>query len=201
MQEPHVSQVTLSFSFNANRALQSKASISSLSHPHDIKLWLPTFPLQFASITLAAMKLLVFIGFLALGILSLRGMRWAYITFVLLGLLYFPVSVGFRMNPRPCEVAVNLPLAIHSLTNYRHIVLFVLFFFMTSAQFRMSRWQGYVWSAVACLTMGLLVELAEGISGNHHCRMRDLIPDAAGVLIGAGIVFLWNTVRGRRRVT
>ena len=144
------------------------------------------------------MKILVFIGFLVLAILSLRGMRWAYITFVVLGLLYFPVSVGFKLNPRPCELVVNLPLAIHSMTNYRHIVLFVLFFLMTSAQFRMSRWQGYAWSALACIVMGLLVELAEGISGNHHCRMRDLVPNAAGVVIGAGLVFLWNRMRGSR---
>ena len=136
-----------------------------------------------------------------LGVLSLRGMRWAYVTFILLGLLYFPASVGFRLNPQPCELIPNMPLAFHSLTNYRHIVLFVLFFLMTSAQFRMSQWRGYVWAAVACIAMGLLVEFAQGISGNHHCRLRDLIPDAAGVVLGAGIVFLWNTVRGRPRVT
>jgi hypothetical protein len=147
------------------------------------------------------MKVLVFAGFLVLGILSLRGMRWAYVTFILLGLLYFPASVGFKLNPRPCQLAVNIPLAVHSLTNYRHIVLFVLFFLMTSAQFRMSRWQGYAWAALACMVMGLLVEFAEGISGNHHCRMRDLIPNAAGVLLGAGIVFLWNTLRRKPRVT
>jgi len=147
------------------------------------------------------MKLLVFIGFLMLGILSLRGVRWAYVTFVLLGLLYFPVSVGFRLNPQPCTLIPSIPLAIHSLTNYRHIVLFVLFFLMTSAQFRMSNWRGYAWAAVACLAMGLLVELAQGISGTGHCRMRDLIPDAAGIVLGAGIVFLWNTVRGKPRDT
>jgi VanZ family protein len=128
-------------------------------------------------------------------------MRWAYIAFVLLGLLYFPASVGFRLNPRPCESIPSIPLAVHSLTNYRHIVLFVLFFLMTSAQLRMSQWQGYAWAAGACIVMGLLVEIAQGISGHHHCRLRDLIPDAAGVVLGAGIVFLWNTVRGRRGVT
>jgi hypothetical protein len=35
----------------------------------------------------------------ALGMLSLRGVRWAYFTFVLLGLLYFPARVGFRLDP------------------------------------------------------------------------------------------------------
>lgn len=159
------------------------------------KLWLSTFLLFRAVITLAAMKLVVFLGFLVLGILSFRGVRWAYITFVILGLLYFPASVGFRLNPQPCEGIPDLPLAIHSLTNYKHIVLFVVFFLMTSAQFRMSHWSGYAWAVAACIVMGVLVELAEGISGNHHCRMRDLIPNTAGIVIGAGIVFPWNRIR------
>lgn len=147
------------------------------------------------------MELLVYLGFLVLGILSLRGVRWAYLTFVLLGLLYFPASVGFSLNPQPCEGIPNMPLAVYSLRNYQHIVLFVLFFLMTSAQIRMSRWWGYAWAAVACIAMGLLVEVAQGISGNGHCRLRDLIPDAAGVVLGVGIVFLWKRRRGKPRVT
>lgn len=147
------------------------------------------------------MKLLVYLGFLVLGILSLRGVRWAYVTFVLLGLLYFPASVRFRLNPQPCELIPNLSLAVYSLGNYQHIVLFVFFFLMTSAQFRMSHWSGYAWAAAACLAMGLLVEVAQGISGAHHCRLRDLIPDSAGVVLGAGIVFLWNRTRGRPQAT
>jgi hypothetical protein len=157
--------------------------------------------LFFAAITLAAMKLLMYLGFLVLGILSFRGMRWAYVTFVLLGLLYFPASVGFRLNPQPCEGIPNVPLAVYSLTNYAHIVLFVLFFLMTSAQFRMSRSSGYAWSAAACIAMGILVEVAEGISGTHHCRLRDIIPDAAGVVIGAGVVLLWNVIKRRPQAT
>ena len=105
------------------------------------------------------MKLFVFLLFLVLGILSLRGARWAYITFVVLGLLYFPVSVGFRLDPQPCELTFDMLLAIHSLTNYKHIVLFVLFFLMTSAQFRMSNWLAFAW-ALTALTMG-------GVSGTR----------------------------------
>ena len=45
--------------------------------------------------------------------------------------------------------------------------------------------------------MGLFVELAEGISGEGHCRMRDLVPDAAGALLGAVYVLLWNAARKR----
>jgi hypothetical protein len=141
------------------------------------------------------MKLLVYLGFLVLGILSLRGVRWAYITFVVLGLLYFPASVGFRLNPQPCELTLNIPLAIYSLTNYGHIVLFALFFLMTSAQLRTYHWSAFAWAALASITMGVLVELAEHISGNGHCRLRDLIPDAVGIMLGSGIVFLWNRIR------
>ena len=40
------------------------------------------------------------------------------------------------------------------------------------------------WAAAAAMTMGLLVELAQGVTNHGHCRMRDLIPDATGTLIG-----------------
>jgi hypothetical protein len=70
------------------------------------------------------MQLIIFFGFLVLAVLSLRGARWAYIVFVLLGVLYFPARVGFRLDPQPCELAFNASLAIYSLTNYAHIVLF-----------------------------------------------------------------------------
>jgi hypothetical protein len=143
------------------------------------------------------LRLLVFLIFFVLGILSLRGMRWAYMTFVVLGLLYFPASVGFRLDPQPCELTFDIPLALHSLTNYAHIVLFILFFLMTSAQFRMSKWSALAWAAMAAIIMGVLVELAEGITGNGHCRSRDLIPDGIGILLGAIIVLLWNRVRRR----
>ena len=90
-----------------------------------------------------------------------------------------------------------MTLAIYSLRNYAHIMLFVLFFIMTSAQFRMSHWSGFAWSVAACLEMGLLMEIAQGVSGAHHCRLRDLIPDSPGIVIGAGLVFLWNRIRAK----
>jgi hypothetical protein len=147
------------------------------------------------------MRILVFLGFLGLGILSMRGVRWAYITFVVGGLLYFPASVGFSLHPRPCELTFDVPLAIHSLTNYPHIVLFALFFVMTSAQLRMSNWSGFAWAAIAAIIMGVLVELAEGMTGNGHCRSRDMIPNTVGILLGAVIVLLWNRIRGGPRLS
>jgi hypothetical protein len=146
------------------------------------------------------MRLLIFLGFLVLGVLSLRGVRWAYVTFVLVGLLYFPVSVGFQFDPQPCELKFGIALAVHSLTNYAHIVLFTLFFLMTSAQLRMSGWQAFAWAALAAFVMGGLVELAQGLTGKGHCRSRDLIPDGVGILLGSIIVLLWNRIRREPRL-
>ena len=143
------------------------------------------------------MWLLAYLGFFVLGILSLRGVRWAYIAFVLLGLLYFPAKMGFQLDPRPCELTFDIPLAIYSLTNYGHIVLFALFFVMTSAQLRMSNWSAFAWAAGAAIVMGALIEIDEGITGQGHCRLRDLIPDAVGILLGSAIVLLWNRIRRR----
>lgn len=144
-----------------------------------------------------------------LGVFALRGNRWAYIAFIVSGLLYFPMSVDFRFNPQPCELMPSLSLAIFSLTNFPHIVLFALFFVLTSAQFRKSGWSAFAWTVLITIVMGALVEIAEGVTGKGHCRLRDLIPDTAGALIGASIILLlykigwkpqpsWSLVRWQR---
>lgn len=146
------------------------------------------------------MWLLAFL-ILALGLLALRGVRWTYVAFAALGLLYFPAKVGFRLDPRPCQLAFDFPLALHSLTNYAHVVLFALFFVTTSAQFRRSNRPAFAWSAAATIVMGALVEVAQGVTGEGNCRLRDIIPDAAGVLAGCGIVLLLRRVGWRPRAT
>jgi hypothetical protein len=134
------------------------------------------------------MQLIGGLVFVVLAILSLRGVLWAYVAFVLLGLLYFPARVGFDLNPTACELAVDARLALLSLTNYPHIVLFAIFFVMTCCQLRGSGGTTFAWAGVITVSMGILVELAEGIAGRGHCRLRDLVPDTAGALVGAGIV-------------
>ena len=138
---------------------------------------------------------------LVLAVLALRGVRWAYVAFILLGLLYFPAKAGFRFDPHPCELTFGVSLAIHSLTNYAHIVLFTLFYVITSAQFRKSNWTPFIWAALITIVMGALVEIAEGVTGQGHCRSRDLIPDAAGGLFGCGIVLLLHKLGWRPRPT
>ncbi|HJZ67953.1 MAG TPA: hypothetical protein VKF81_07525 [Blastocatellia bacterium] len=134
-----------------------------------------------------------------LAILSLLGARWAYVAFMVLGLLYFPMKVGFGFDPHQCELTFDLPLAIYSLTNYAHIVLFAFGYVLTSAQFRLSKWRPFVWAAAIMLVFGALVEIAEGVTGQGHCRSRDLIPDTAGVLIGCVIVLGFKRIGWKPR--
>ena len=129
-------------------------------------------------------------------LLAIWRNRWAYAAFVLLGLIYFPLTQGFQLSPKACELLPSVGLAIYSLRNYPHIVGFSFFFVLSYIQFDGARGLSrFAWAALATLTMGALVELAEGISGLGHCRMRDLIPDAAGALLGATYVLVWNLAR------
>ena len=133
---------------------------------------------------------------IALLLLALWRYRWAYVAFAVLGLIYFPLKVGFRLDPNACEMLPSVGLAVYSLRNYPHIVGFSFFFVLSYVQFRGTAGRSrFAWAALATLVMGLLVELAEGISGQGHCRMRDLIPDAAGALLGAAYVLVWNSAR------
>lgn len=143
------------------------------------------------------MRIVAFALFLLLAVLSYRGARWAYIAFVILGLLWFPVRSGFHFGPPPCEWTFDLRLAVYSLTNYAHVLLFINFFLMTQRQLRDVK-GALLWSALACLVMGFLIELDEGATGTGHCRMRDLVPDSAGALIGAAIFSGWRWWRLRR---
>jgi hypothetical protein len=118
---------------------------------------------------------------------SLWLSRLAYGGLVLQAPLYFLSKSGFRISSLECQWTFGLALARHSLTNYGHIVLFAVFFLLTYVQLpgvpkRM------MWSAAATLAMGLVVEFAQGVSGHGHCRMRDIIPDSIGALIGWAIV-------------
>ena len=135
-----------------------------------------------------------------LALLSLRGVRWAYVAFIVLGLSYFPAKAGFQLDPHACELLVGPRLALFSLTNYAHIVQFAVFFIISCAQFTqpgVSTRTAFIRAALATIVMGALVELAEGMSGLGHCRLRDLIPDSAGALLGAIAVLLWREVQQR----
>ena len=114
---------------------------------------------------------------------ALRASRWTYAIVFPLSLLYFPLQAG-GVRPIECEWTFNASLAVSSLGNIQHMVGFAVFFMLSFAQLPNAK-HAMSWSFLACAVMGFLVEIAEGATGIHHCRMRDLIPDMAGAVLGA----------------
>lgn len=135
----------------------------------------------------------------AFAIPALWRVRWAYIVFVLLGLLYLPATTGFRFDPQRCDLALDAPVLIHSLSNYPHIVLFMFFCVVTARQFRSLDWQSLGWSIGLTMAMGVGIEMAEGLSGLHHCKASDLVPDFIGALLGAIVAIMVERVASANR--
>src|SRR3712207_2984561 len=110
------------------------------------------------------MKLFGILIFLVLAVAALRGSRLAYAGFAMLILLYFPASTGFRVDPRPCELMFDVPLAVRSLGNYPHIILFSFFFLVTTRQLRSSGPRRLLRSIGLTFAMGAMMELAQALS-------------------------------------
>jgi len=137
-------------------------------------------------------------GVLALlALITLRGKGWAYPAFVVLGLLYFPAQTHFHVHAPKCEQLLpTMHVLVLSLHNYAYIALFAGFYWMSWVQFGRSDTRG-VWALLATLLVGALVEIAEGMTmtGRGHCRVRDLVPDAAGALGAALLLAVWSRLR------
>ncbi|HEY3220680.1 MAG TPA: hypothetical protein VGJ80_08110 [Gemmatimonadales bacterium] len=139
-------------------------------------------------------------GVLALlALIALRGKRWAYLAFVVLGLLYFPAQTHFRVHAPKCELLLPaMHLLVPLLHNYLYIALFAGCYWMSWVQFGRSDARG-VWALVATLLLAALVEVAEGMTGGGrgqvHCRVRDLVPDAAGAVGAALLLAIWSRLR------
>src|SRR2546425_2289459 len=135
-------------------------------------------------------------GVLALlALIALRGKPWAYLAFVVLGLLSFPAQAHFRVHAPKCEQLIpTMHVLVLSLQNYAHIALFAGFYWMSWVQFRRTEARS-VWALLATLLVGGLVEIAEGMTGRGHCRLRDLVPDAAGALGASLLLALWSRLR------
>ena len=145
-----------------------------------------------------ALGIVTFVVFAALAVASMFKVRFAYVAFVVLGVLWMPARAGFRFAPRECETAMSFALAVHSMTNYKHIILFTMFAIMTLAQFAPDdRWR-FVKLALIALGMTIVVEGEQALFGAGHCRVRDVVPNAAGALIGASLIEAVRAFRARR---
>lgn len=127
-----------------------------------------------------------------LALIALRGKRWAYLAFVVLGLLYFPAQTHFRVHAPTCQQFIpTTHVVVLSLQNYALIALFAGFCWMSWVQFRRSKAR-FVWAVLTTMLVGALVEIAEGMTGRGSCRVRDLVPAAAGALGAALVLALWS---------
>jgi VanZ family protein len=139
--------------------------------------------------TLAAIVLL------ALGVLSLRAMRWAYLAYVVFAVAWIPARTGFRLHAPPCETTLTLANSALALTKVWHVGLFGLFFVMTAVQFTRRNGAALVLAGVATMVMGMIIEVEEGATGTGHCRVRDLLPDTAGAVLGAMVLLALGKAR------
>lgn len=139
-------------------------------------------------------------GVLALlALITLRGKRWAYLAFVVLGLLYFPAQTHFHVHVPKCEqILPTIQVLVLSLQNYAYIALFAGFYWLSWVQFQRADAR-VVWALLATLLVAALVEIAEGMTGGGrgqvHCRVRDLAPDVAGALGAALLLAVWARLR------
>jgi hypothetical protein len=122
-----------------------------------------------------------------LGLIALRGKRWAYLAFVVLGLLYFPAQAQFQVHAPKCQLLIpTMNVVVLSLQNYVLVALFAGFCWMSWVQFRSGNAR-IVWAVLATVFVAALIEIAEGMTGRGVCRVRDLVP-AAGGAVGAALV-------------
>ena len=133
-----------------------------------------------------------------LALLTLRRQRWAYVAFVLLGLAYFPAQAHFHIHVPKCEQLISKAILLVSVKNYAYVALFAGFYWMSWVQFRRTDAR-VLWAMLATLLVAALLEVAEGMSGRGGarataglCRVRDLVPDAAGALGAALLLAIWS---------
>lgn len=140
------------------------------------------------------MSTLAAAGLVALGLLALRRVRWAYLGFVVLAVLWIPARTRFRLRAPECDLAITLENAAGSLTNIAHVMLFGVFFAVTVVQFGGSSASRIVKASAATLLFGATIELMQGATRTGNCQLHDLLPDGVAVILAAGLVVLWDRV-------
>jgi hypothetical protein len=149
-------------------------------------------------------------GVLALlALIALRGKRWAYFAFVVLGLLYYPAQAHFQLHAPKCEqILPTLQQIVPLLHNYLYLALFAGFYWMSWVQLRYANARVF-WALVATLLAAALFEIADGMTvvvavaktARHakavaaaaplHCRVQDLVPAVAGAIGAAVLLAIW----------
>src|SRR5262245_32330432 len=151
-------------------------------------------------------------GVLALlALIALRGKRWAYFAFVLLGLAYFPAQAHFHVHaPKCAQLLPTVQQLVPLLQSYVYVALFAGFYWMSWVQLRDANART-LWAIVATLLAAAALEIAQGMSAavavaktaRHAkaavaagavptpCRVQDLVPALAGALGAAVLLAIW----------
>ena len=130
-----------------------------------------------------------------LAALAIRGVRAAYVAYLLFAVLLIPARVGFQIQPLVCEFPVSVASGLYSLPKWGHVLPSALLSLTTLMQFRQRGARALLWAVALTLGLGLVAEFEQGVFRNGNCRMRDLIPDAAGAFLGAAIGWAWSASR------
>ncbi len=126
-----------------------------------------------------------------------RWRRWGYTLVVIAGALRIPAQSHFRLYAPLCDFRMAWDNSRLSLTKVPHFVLFGAFFLFTVWRFDRLDRRSLLWSLVATLALGILVELEEGATRTGNCRLPDLLPDVGGALIA--MAFLLPLILLRHR--
>jgi len=150
------------------------------------------------------------LGVLAvLALIALRGKRWAYFAFVVLGLLYYPAQAHFQLHAPKCDqVLPTVQQLVPLLQSYLTLALFAGFYWLSWVQLRDANARSF-WALLATVLAAALFEIADGMTvvvavaktARHaraaaaavvpHCRVQDLVPALAGALGAMVLLAIW----------
>jgi VanZ family protein len=101
---------------------------------------------------------------------------------MLVAIARIPVRTRFHLKSPACDTRLTVENIGLSLTKVPHMVLFGIFFLLTVMQFDRIDRRTILWSLLATLGLGGLVEVQEGATRTGNCRMTDVLPDLLGAL-------------------
>jgi VanZ family protein len=116
---------------------------------------------------------------------------------MLVAVARIPARTGFHLNSPACDMRLTTENIGLSLTKVPHMVLFGIFFLLTVMQFEGVDRRTILWSLLATLGLGFLVEVQEGATRTGNCRLTDMLPDVLGALIVTALLIGLLLIRRR----
>jgi VanZ family protein len=137
------------------------------------------------------------------GIVAGVRRSWSlWVTFLLAGALFLPAREGLAVAWAGCDLDLSATLLATAALNVPHLFLFGV---LTAIALRVRRPGGRPLPVTAIVLLvvafGALLELEQGLFATGHCRARDLLPDALGLVVVLGGHALVQRHRRRGLVT